>query len=138
MVPKRNGRDNQRPGPHQRNASPARILKDPGRSGLRAAIGVDLHARETPMNTRDDRPCTHLRDALSTARSAADARYVEHAHALVRALCSTIELRAAVLNTARRSPTLAPRAAAIMLVSDADLVGWRAEACDLLDEAERR
>lgn len=89
------------------------------------------------MNTRDDRLCTQLHDALSTARRAADARFVEHAHALVRALCSTIELRAAVLNVARSSPALAPRAAAIMLDADADRVGWRADACDLLDEAAR-
>ena len=90
------------------------------------------------MTTRDDRLCSHLRDALSTARSAADGGFVGHAHALVRALCSTIELRADVLNASRRSPTLAPRAAEIILAADADLVGWRADACDLLDEADRR
>lgn len=90
------------------------------------------------MTTRDDRLCTDLRDALCTARAAADGSFVEHAHALMRALCSTIELRAAVLNTARRSPTLAPWAAAIILASDADAIGWRAEACDLLDAADRR
>lgn len=90
------------------------------------------------MTTRDDRLCSQLRDALSTARSAADGGFVEHTHALVRALCSTIELRAAVLTTARRSPALAQSAAAIILAADADAIGWRAEACDLLDEAGRR
>lgn len=90
------------------------------------------------MTSRDDRLCNHLRDALSTARSAADGGFVEHSHALVRALCSTIELRADMLNAARRSPTLAPRVGAIMLAADADLVGWRADACDLLDAAGHR
>ena len=90
------------------------------------------------MTTRDDRLCSHLRDALSTARAAADGGFVEHAHALVEALCSTIELRAGVLNAGRRSPSLAPRVGAIIRAADADLVGWRADACDLLDEAERR
>ena len=99
-------------------------------------IGVDLHARETPMSIRDDRLCTDLRDALRTADAADDTHFAEHAHALVRALCSTIALRAAVLRAGRRSPALARRAAAIIAASDADQVGWRADACDLLDEVE--
>jgi len=90
------------------------------------------------MSTRDDRLCTDLRQALRTARAAADARFLEHAHALVRALCSTIELRAAVLNAGRSSPKRASRAAALIIAADADAVGWRADACDLLDEVDDR
>lgn len=56
------------------------------------------------MTAQDDHLCDHLHDALRTAWSAVDARFVEYAHALLEALCATIELRAVVLNEARRSP----------------------------------
>lgn len=87
------------------------------------------------MPDLDDPPCTTLRDALRTARAAADIRYLDHARALIRALCSTIELRAEVLDLGRSRPAFAARAAAIISAADADAVSWRADACDLLDEA---
>lgn len=90
------------------------------------------------MPDLDDQLCTTLRDALRTARTAADTRYLDHARWLIRALCSTIELRAEVLHLARTRPNLAHRATAIITAADADAVSWRADACDLLDEADKR
>lgn len=88
------------------------------------------------MPDHDDQLCTTLRDALRTARTAADARFLDHARWLIRALCSTIELRARLLHLARTRPAFAHRATAIITAADADALSWRADACDLLDDAD--
>ena len=90
------------------------------------------------MSDQDDTLCADLRHALRAACAGADIRFLEHARALIRALCSTIDLRAAVMRAGGSSPRLASRAAAIIMAANADVVGWRADACDLIDEAEKR